>query len=136
LPHRPAERRTEGSSPSSASCSDWVLGRYTPVGARRPSCCTKYSKNPLDVQEIRGYREQSDTGVCRIKAIIFFTASRTKVCADPEAPWVKEALKFLSSKLKKMSKTGPAASGTPKSESDSFYNETEPFLNDTDIFGL
>ncbi|XP_022046407.1 C-C motif chemokine 20-like [Acanthochromis polyacanthus] len=118
----------------------FMLGIFSPapaaLGARRPSCCTKYSKNPLDVQEIRGYREQSDTGVCRIKAIIFFTASRTKVCADPEAPWVKEALKFLSSKLKKMSKTGPAASGTPKSESDSFYNETEPFLNDTDIFGL
>ncbi|XP_023121376.1 C-C motif chemokine 20-like [Amphiprion ocellaris] len=116
----------------------FMLGIFGPapaaLGARRPACCTKYTRKPLDFQVIRGYREQNDTEVCRIKAIIFFTASRAKVCADPKADWVKEALKFLSFKLEKMSKTGPAASGNPKSESDSFYNETEPFLNDTDIF--
>lgn len=125
----------------------FILGILSPapaaLGARRPACCTKYSRKPVTVELLRGYREQNDTGVCRIKAIIFFTDSKVKVCADPEEDWVKKALEFLSSKLKKMSKTAPAAGGTPRSKSEkpSFHSEsvffdtaTESFLNDTETF--
>ncbi|XP_008300077.1 C-C motif chemokine 20-like [Stegastes partitus] len=113
------------------------------LAARRPSCCTKYQKDPLPVQVLRGYREQNDTDFCRIKAIIFFTDSKAKVCANPKAEWVKKALEYLSTRLKNLSKPSPAAGGPPQvpreepsspDEKDSFYTATESFLNDTDSF--
>ncbi|XP_067109920.1 C-C motif chemokine 20 [Osmerus mordax] len=82
-----------------------------PASAYAPrtyACCVRYTKTPQDIDLIKGYIEQKSVEVCRIKAIIFYLKSNTKVCADPKAGWVRSVLKQLSVKLEEMSgKTAP-----------------------------
>ncbi|XP_066538174.1 C-C motif chemokine 20 [Hoplias malabaricus] len=81
-------------------------------GPLNHACCVKYTRTPLSFNVIKGYIEQSSREVCRIDAIIFLTKRNKKVCASTEDEWVKHALKFLSEKMKKMSKPQPNHTAT------------------------
>ncbi|XP_071347614.1 C-C motif chemokine 17-like [Trachinotus anak] len=105
-------------------------------------CCTKYTRSPVPIQRIRGYREQPVTENCSIEAIIFYMANNNKICATRRDMWVKKALALLSSKLRKMSKASSPAAETKKkggnpslnNGSGSFLTTTETFLNNTESF--
>ncbi|KAM3605167.1 uncharacterized protein V6R79_021628 [Siganus canaliculatus] len=124
-----------------------ILGLLSPAPAARATprtaCCTSYSKQRIPFQSIKGYREQSDLGRCRLRAIIFYTTRKNQVCVTRRDPWVTEALDYLSSRLKKMSKEGPAGGEPLKRQSlttpfldgsGSFFNSTEAFLNSSNSF--
>ncbi|XP_075953983.1 C-C motif chemokine 20-like [Anarhichas minor] len=76
------------------------------------ACCTRYNRKPVPFQRIKGYREQTTEENCHIEAIIFYTVKKNEICATRKDEWVRRILELLSSKLKKMSKTGSAAGET------------------------
>ncbi|XP_068557515.1 C-C motif chemokine 20-like [Cebidichthys violaceus] len=77
------------------------------------ACCTSYNRRPVPFQRIKGYREQTSRESCHIEAIIFYTVKKKEICATRRDEWVRKILELLSSKLKKISKTGSAAGETP-----------------------
>ncbi|XP_036939837.1 C-C motif chemokine 20-like isoform X1 [Acanthopagrus latus] len=126
----------------------FVLGLLSPASSAPGSingraCCTTYNRKPIPFQRIKGYREQTTKENCRIEAIIFYTLRRTEVCATRKDEWVRIILDRLSSKLKKMSKAGPAAGenqmkktvNPPISDgSGSYFTTTQTFPNSTESF--
>ncbi|XP_072110747.1 C-C motif chemokine 20-like [Mobula birostris] len=66
-------------------------------------CCLNYSKHRLPRKLISGYLEQNSSEICEIDAIILYTVRGRAVCVDPNQPWVKRILYFLSKKLKTLS---------------------------------
>ncbi|KAM8727225.1 C-C motif chemokine 20 isoform 1-T1 [Acanthopagrus schlegelii] len=126
----------------------FVLGLLSPASSAPGSikgraCCTTYNRKPIPFQRIKGYREQTTKENCRIEAIIFYTLRRTEVCATRKDEWVRIILDQLSSKLKKMSKAGPAAGenqmkktvNPPISDgSGSFFTIAQTFPNSTESF--
>ncbi|XP_059804973.1 C-C motif chemokine 20-like [Hypanus sabinus] len=66
-------------------------------------CCLNYSKHRLPRKLISGYLEQNSNEMCEIDAIILYTIRGRAVCVDPDQPWVKRTLFFLSKKLKTLS---------------------------------
>ncbi|XP_007502210.1 C-C motif chemokine 20 isoform X2 [Monodelphis domestica] len=66
-------------------------------------CCLQYIEHPINSKFIKGYAEQRSYEACDIDAIIFYTRKHV-VCANPKETWVKNVLRILSSRLKKMSK--------------------------------
>ncbi|KAI4881428.1 hypothetical protein NFI96_014468, partial [Prochilodus magdalenae] len=75
----------------------WVsLGEAGPV-----KCCTSFSPNPfLPLNRLMHVSLQDATTVCRLNAVIFTTVKNRKICADPEASWVKNAISYLKNKKK------------------------------------
>nr|XP_015812679.2 C-C motif chemokine 20 [Nothobranchius furzeri]XP_054595104.1 C-C motif chemokine 20 [Nothobranchius furzeri] len=100
----------------------------TPAACSRlgKACCTRYNRKPVPFTRIKGYREQTAQENCRIEAIIFYTINHYEVCATKQDEWVKNALLFLSTKLKKMSKANP-------DERESITN-AEGISNENDMF--
>nr|QNB48520.1 C-C motif chemokine ligand 20-like 2 [Plecoglossus altivelis] len=98
-------------------------------GPRNYACCVRYTRNPQDVDLIIGYVEQRAVEVCRIEAIIFYIKPNRKVCADPNAGWVKRILKQLSAKLEEMSGKRAAALGRGRSQTTSL--PSSPSSNST-----
>uniref|UniRef100_A0A3Q0SB19 Chemokine interleukin-8-like domain-containing protein n=1 Tax=Amphilophus citrinellus TaxID=61819 RepID=A0A3Q0SB19_AMPCI len=88
----------------------FILGILSPAPAAcarsSTACCTSYSRRPVPFNRIKGYREQSLKENCRIEAIIFYTVANKQVCATRKDEWVRKTLELLSSKLKKLSKSG------------------------------
>ncbi|XP_026169953.1 C-C motif chemokine 20 isoform X2 [Mastacembelus armatus] len=123
----------------------FILALLTPAPAARSpmrkSCCTRYYRKPVPFQRITGYREQTFKENCHIEAIIFYTVKKAEICVTRNDEWVRKALDLLSSKLKKMSKTG---SETPTNKSrlpvfsdgsgSSFLSDKEAFLNNNETF--
>ncbi|XP_053486064.1 C-C motif chemokine 20 isoform X1 [Ictalurus furcatus] len=72
-------------------------------GPLKHACCVKYTRTPVNFNQIKGFAEQSSREVCRIDAIIFLTKRNQKVCASAKDEWVRNILARLSSKMKKMS---------------------------------
>ncbi|XP_015216569.1 C-C motif chemokine 20 [Lepisosteus oculatus] len=72
-------------------------------------CCINYTTKPVPFKLIKGYYEQSSLEVCRLDAIIFYTYRGKKICASAKDTWVKNALQYLSSRLKNMAK--PTSTG-------------------------
>ncbi|XP_073347603.1 C-C motif chemokine 20-like [Pagrus major] len=125
----------------------FILGLLSPASTARSTngraCCTTYNRKPIPFQRIKGYREQTTIENCRINAIIFYTVRKIQICATREDEWVRKILDLLSSKLKKMSKAGPAAGEAQKKKtvnppfsdgSGSFFTTTETFPNSTESF--
>uniref|UniRef100_A0A8D2ZR65 Chemokine interleukin-8-like domain-containing protein n=1 Tax=Scophthalmus maximus TaxID=52904 RepID=A0A8D2ZR65_SCOMX len=59
------------------------------------SCCTKYNTQPVPLQRIEGYREQTLKENCHIEAIIFYTVMKNEICATRKDLWVRKILKLL-----------------------------------------
>ncbi|XP_062987561.1 C-C motif chemokine 20 [Elgaria multicarinata webbii] len=65
-------------------------------------CCLSYNKKPLRRSTVVGFTEQFSSEVCDINAVIFHTRKGYKACANPKDHWVKDRVRWLSEKLKKM----------------------------------
>ncbi|XP_022519745.1 monocyte chemotactic protein 1B [Astyanax mexicanus] len=63
-------------------------------------CCTNYSPKPFPLNRLKHFSVQDATGVCRLSAVIFTTLKNKKICADPEAAWVKDAVSHIKTKAK------------------------------------
>ncbi|XP_071376596.1 C-C motif chemokine 20 [Centroberyx affinis] len=108
-----------------------ILGllRPTPAASARMSsaCCMSYTRTPVAIHFIKGYKEQTPRENCHIAAIIFYTIKNKKVCATSKDEWVRKALAQLSARLKKLSKANPTAGGAVmmrSAGSGSFFNGT------------
>ncbi|XP_028988545.2 C-C motif chemokine 20-like [Betta splendens] len=119
----------------------FILGLLGPASAalgshRGKSCCTTYSRKLVPFQHIRGYREQSITEYCRIEAIIFYTIKKTEICATRRDAWVRNNLKLLSSRLKKMSASAKRPTknkaAVPPTNEGRGFSTTQSFFNGTD----
>ncbi|XP_071423747.1 C-C motif chemokine 5-like [Pithys albifrons albifrons] len=59
-------------------------------------CCFHYVKSPIRLVNLKDFyltpRE------CFNSAIVFMTKKRTKICANPEEPWVQRAVEKLQKK--------------------------------------
>uniref|UniRef100_A0A8C4D6D6 Chemokine interleukin-8-like domain-containing protein n=1 Tax=Dicentrarchus labrax TaxID=13489 RepID=A0A8C4D6D6_DICLA len=60
------------------------------LGESSKFCCTQYHEHPVPVKVLKSYQIQKDTGFCNIKAVIFRTAKKKLLCADPDKKWVKD----------------------------------------------
>ncbi|KAL2771323.1 lymphotactin precursor [Daubentonia madagascariensis] len=71
------------------------------VGSEVPdkSICVSLTTQRLPVKRIKTYTIKEGS----MKAVIFITKRGLKVCADPEAKWVKAAVKSVDSKSKTQS---------------------------------
>ncbi|XP_053463510.1 lymphotactin [Nycticebus coucang] len=84
------------------------------VGSEIPekSICVSLTTRQLPVNRIKTYTIKEGS----IKAIIFITKRGLKVCADPQAKWVKSAVEIINGKSKAKSNmlqtkpTGPQQS--------------------------
>ncbi|XP_042353367.1 C-C motif chemokine 17-like [Plectropomus leopardus] len=117
----------------------FILGLLGPAPAALGSntgklCCTRYNRKPVPFQRIKGYREQTTKENCHIDAIIFYTIKRNEICATRKDEWVRKTLELLSSKLRKMSKTGPAAGETTMKKGGFYIATTETFINSTESY--
>ncbi|XP_008072419.1 C-C motif chemokine 20 isoform X2 [Carlito syrichta] len=65
-------------------------------------CCLRYTEYVLHPKFIVGFTQQLANEACDINAIIFYTKKRLAVCADPKQFWVKQAVRVLSQRVKKM----------------------------------
>ncbi|XP_030259633.1 C-C motif chemokine 2 [Sparus aurata] len=83
-----------------ALCVSVMLVLLVALGESGPLCCTRYQDHPIPVKRLKNYIIQEDTGYCNIKAVIFRTIKNKPVCADPDAAWVKEAMKVVPQKTR------------------------------------
>ncbi|KAL6079904.1 hypothetical protein STEG23_014356, partial [Scotinomys teguina] len=58
-------------------------------------CCLRHTKRVIPFKAITGFTEQLADEVCDINAIIFYTAKKLAVCADPKQGWVKRVMHLL-----------------------------------------
>ncbi|XP_019592916.2 C-C motif chemokine 20 isoform X1 [Rhinolophus sinicus] len=65
-------------------------------------CCLGYRHHVLHPMWIVSYTEQRANEACDINAIIFHTRRNLSVCADPKKKWVKQVLRVLSLRAKKI----------------------------------
>ncbi|XP_077617430.1 C-C motif chemokine 20 isoform X1 [Crocuta crocuta] len=65
-------------------------------------CCLRYTDHVLHPRFIVGFTQQLSNEACDINAIIFYTRKRLAVCADPKKNWVKQAVRILSQRVKRM----------------------------------
>ncbi|XP_054624493.1 eotaxin-like [Dunckerocampus dactyliophorus] len=63
------------------------------LSTQRPgvNCCPGLSNTKVRLQNIVNYTIQS-VGVCPIKAVLFYTRSGKRICADPDRCWTQEAM--------------------------------------------
>ncbi|XP_015729270.1 C-C motif chemokine 17-like [Coturnix japonica] len=59
-------------------------------------CCYEYVKGALRVEVLKSFYETSND--CLLEAIVFETKKGKKICAKPNALWVKRAVKNLQKK--------------------------------------
>ncbi|XP_045414710.1 C-C motif chemokine 20 isoform X2 [Lemur catta] len=65
-------------------------------------CCLRYTERVLHPKLIVGFTQQLANEACDINAIIFYTKKRLAVCADPKKIWVKQAVRIVSQRVKRM----------------------------------
>ncbi|XP_034369556.1 lymphotactin-like [Arvicanthis niloticus] len=62
--------------------------------ALEESSCVSFQIQPLPVQKIKTYTIREGP----VKAVIFVTKRELKICADPQANWVKRVIKTVDSR--------------------------------------
>ncbi|XP_002749909.1 C-C motif chemokine 20 isoform X1 [Callithrix jacchus] len=65
-------------------------------------CCLRYTEHILHPKIIVGFTQQLANEACDINAIIFHTKRKLSVCANPRQIWVKQAVRIISQRVKKM----------------------------------
>ncbi|XP_017384578.1 C-C motif chemokine 20 isoform X1 [Cebus imitator] len=65
-------------------------------------CCLRYTDHILHPKFIVGFTQQRANEACDINAIIFHTKKKLSVCANPRQIWVKQAVRIISQRVKKM----------------------------------
>ncbi|XP_018615543.1 C-C motif chemokine 19a.1 [Scleropages formosus] len=64
-------------------------------------CCLSVSYKPIPAQVVRGYMRQDKGNGCDHSAVVFITRKNIRLCAPPEAAWVKNLISNLNNLLKK-----------------------------------
>uniref|UniRef100_A0A6I8NMB8 Chemokine interleukin-8-like domain-containing protein n=1 Tax=Ornithorhynchus anatinus TaxID=9258 RepID=A0A6I8NMB8_ORNAN len=67
-------------------------------------CCSDYIKKPIKFCKLVSYQKTSVD--CLKDAIVLNTIQNNTICANPNQPWVKSAVKYLK---RRKSKTRPAS---------------------------
>uniref|UniRef100_A0A8C5SL30 C-C motif chemokine n=1 Tax=Laticauda laticaudata TaxID=8630 RepID=A0A8C5SL30_LATLA len=57
-------------------------------------CCFNYVKKPIPQRNVRSFERTSAR--CSMQAIVFITHMNRQMCADPNAQWVQDRVKYLS----------------------------------------
>ncbi|XP_041651963.1 chemokine (C-C motif) ligand 35, duplicate 1 [Cheilinus undulatus] len=65
------------------------------VGPKR--CCFNFNETPVNKSRVVGYHRTSQR--CSNSAILLKTVAGRQLCVKPTAPWVKELISYLDSKL-------------------------------------
>ncbi|XP_077725219.1 C-C motif chemokine 20 isoform X2 [Canis aureus] len=65
-------------------------------------CCLRYTEHMVPPRSIMGFTQQLANEACDINAVIFYTKKKKAVCADPKKKWVKQTVRLLSHRVKKM----------------------------------
>ncbi|XP_032056977.1 C-C motif chemokine 5-like [Aythya fuligula] len=60
------------------------------------TCCFSYQQRPVPRRHITSYYISSSS--CNLRAVILVTKNGRKICADPQAAWVKAHLKHFVKK--------------------------------------
>ncbi|XP_021263784.1 monocyte chemotactic protein 1B-like [Numida meleagris] len=73
------------------------VSQYSSTAPYAPSeCCYTHSKAAVRLEVLQNFYETSND--CPLKTIVFETKSGAKICAKPNAPWVKKAIKNIQKK--------------------------------------
>ncbi|XP_063062229.1 eotaxin-like [Engraulis encrasicolus] len=88
-------------------------------GAVPTACCMKYSKGVARLKNITEYHRQNAV-LCPMEAVVITTVKNIKLCMDPNASWVKRAIKYIDSQKQRSTTvttqssyvTDPTQSGT------------------------
>ncbi|ETE67597.1 C-C motif chemokine 5, partial [Ophiophagus hannah] len=57
-------------------------------------CCFNYVKKPIPQKNLRSFEYTSAR--CSMHAVVFITHMNRQMCADPNAQWVQDRVKYLS----------------------------------------
>ncbi|XP_026527273.1 C-C motif chemokine 5-like [Notechis scutatus] len=57
-------------------------------------CCFDYVKKPIPQRNVRSFERTSAR--CSMEAVVFITNRNRQMCADPNAQWVQDRVKYLS----------------------------------------
>ncbi|XP_066507925.1 monocyte chemotactic protein 1B-like [Hoplias malabaricus] len=80
-------------------CAVLLLSIWASLGEGSPvKCCTNFSPHPLPLNRLKHFNVQDATTLCRLDAVIFTTVKNRKICANPDAAWVKNAISHLKNK--------------------------------------
>uniref|UniRef100_A0A8D0BEQ8 Chemokine interleukin-8-like domain-containing protein n=1 Tax=Salvator merianae TaxID=96440 RepID=A0A8D0BEQ8_SALMN len=59
----------------------------------RPYCCLRYVEKPVPLRLLKSFHYTSSS--CATPAVILLSKTGRKICADPEAPWVRHRIAKL-----------------------------------------
>ncbi|XP_026096446.1 C-C motif chemokine 19-like [Carassius auratus] len=76
---------------------------YSSPADAQADCCLSVSHKPIPKRVLLTHRKQFKVDGCSLDAVVFVTRKGLNLCAPPAAEehWVKEAIKFLDTRLKK-----------------------------------
>ncbi|XP_026564357.1 C-C motif chemokine 8-like [Pseudonaja textilis] len=57
-------------------------------------CCFDYVKKPIPQRNLRSFERTNAR--CSMQAVVFITHVNRQMCADPNAQWVQDRIKYLS----------------------------------------
>ncbi|OXB58499.1 hypothetical protein ASZ78_009064 [Callipepla squamata] len=71
-----------------------VGSQHSSAAPYAPSeCCYNHFKGALRLNVLKNFYETPNE--CALRSIVFVTKNGNKVCAGPNSPWVKKAIKNL-----------------------------------------
>uniref|UniRef100_A0A670YUJ1 C-C motif chemokine n=1 Tax=Pseudonaja textilis TaxID=8673 RepID=A0A670YUJ1_PSETE len=69
-------------------------GKVCPYYMRGMRCCFDYVKKPIPQRNLRSFERTNAR--CSMQAVVFITHVNRQMCADPNAQWVQDRIKYLS----------------------------------------
>ncbi|CAI5795153.1 C-C motif chemokine 5-like [Podarcis lilfordi] len=74
------------------------LAKAAPDAPDTSPCCNKYPKSIFPNNIVKSYFRTSS--ICNLPSIVFIFNNGLSSCADPNAQWVKDLMKYLDNKNK------------------------------------
>ncbi|XP_031439848.1 C-C motif chemokine 32b.3 [Clupea harengus] len=66
------------------------------VSSPTADCCLSLSVSRPRIKNVKDYHIQPQGGLCPIDAVVLLTKSGKRICANPDSPWVKDAMKKVN----------------------------------------
>ncbi|KAL2085714.1 hypothetical protein ACEWY4_019034 [Coilia grayii] len=93
-------------------CCLMALYLIIPAESAPPkACCLVLSSMPLKPNRVKDYHIQQKGTLCPIQAAVLLTVKDRRVCADPNSPWVIDAMTKVNNK-KEAAKAGTVSGPT------------------------